>query len=164
MIFFAVYLMIDEEKRRRILELWRAGHSKKAIAAMVSVSVPSVRKYIRESEAERTSVLKRMNDTSYEKTFETQSKNIIPIVVRDNSFPPGTRFTVNLEINSPYCDYDPWTCLNNGVPLFDLKNVLGKIMAPVVVRKILEEIKRLGGAGRKYEVTFRFERSLALSS
>ncbi len=62
MIFFAVYLMIDEEKRRQILELWGSGHTKKVIASMVSVSVPSVRKYIRESEAERTSVLKRVND------------------------------------------------------------------------------------------------------
>ena len=103
MIFFAVYLMIDEEKRRRILELWGEGHSKKAIASMASVSVPSVRKYIREPEAERTSVLKQ--------------GNAVPIAVRDDCFPPGTHFTVNLELPAPYYNYDPWTCLNNGVPI-----------------------------------------------
>jgi hypothetical protein len=140
MIFFAVYLMIGEEKRRRILELWEAGYTKKAIASMASVSVPSVRKYIRESEAERTSDLKQ--------------GNTVPIVVRDVSFPPGTRFIVNLELPAPYWNNDPWTCLNNGVPIFDLKNVLGKVIAPDTVRKIIEEIKRRGGAGRKYEVTF----------
>jgi len=152
--------MLDEVKRRRILELWRDGHTKKGIAAIVSVSVPSVRKYIRESEAERTSVLKRTNDASYESTFESQSRNIIPIVVRDNSFPPGTRFIINLELPAPYCDYDPWTCLNNGVPIFDLGNVLGKVMAPNVVGKIMGEIMRFGGAGQNYQVTFRLERSL----
>ena len=158
--------MIDEEKRRRILELWRAGRSNKAIAAAVNVSIPTVRKYIRAAEAELSSIEKRVNDTSYERTIETQrgARNLIPIVVRDNCFPPGTRFIINLEINSPYGDHDPWTCLGNGVPLFGLKNVLGKVMAPMVVRKILEEIKRLGGAWRKYEVTFRLERSLPRSS
>ena len=132
--------MIIEELRRRILVLWGAGHSKKAIASMTSVSVPSVRKYIRESEVERTSAL--------------NLANAVPITVRDNCFPPGTHFIVNLELPAPYCNYDPWTCLNNGVPFFDLKNVLGKVMTPRVVRKIIEEIKQLGGAGRKYVVTF----------
>jgi hypothetical protein len=140
MIFFAVYLMIDEVKRRRILELWGAGYTKKVIAEMVSVSVPSVRKYIRESEDERSFVLK--------------PGNIVPITIRDNCFPPGTCFIVNLGLPAPYCNYDPWTCLRNGVPIFDLKNVLGKVIAPDTVRKIMEEIKRLGDAGRKYEVTF----------
>jgi hypothetical protein len=132
--------MIDEEKRRQILQLWREGHTKKAIALMTSVSVPSVRKYIRESETVRTSDLKQVNT--------------VPITVSDDCFPPGTRFIVNLELPSPYWNNDSWTCLNNGVPIFDLKNVLGKVMAPKVVRKIFEEIKRQGGAGRKYEVTF----------
>jgi len=152
--------MLDEVKRRRILELWREGHTKKAMAAMVSVSVPRVRKYIRESEDKQISVSRRVNDSSYERTLGTQSKNMIPIVVRDNSFPPGTRFIVNLELPAPYGNNDPWTCLNNGVPIFDLRNVLGKVMAPNVVRKIVKEIMRFGGAGQNYQVTFRLERSL----
>ena len=85
--------MIDIEKRRRILELWRSGHKKKAIAIAVNVSLPTVRKYIREAEAERTFDNKRLNATSPERFFEMQRSemNPIPIVIRDNSFPPGTR-------------------------------------------------------------------------
>ena len=152
-------MMIDEEKRRRILELWRAGHTKKAIASMASVSVPSVRKYIRESEAERTFNLRPMDNISSERTFGTHrsGRTTIPIIVRDYAFPPGARFIVNLELPAPYSNHDPWTCLNNGVPLFDLENVLGKVIGPNTVSKILEEIRRLGGDGRKYEVTFVYE-------
>ena len=152
--------MLDEVKRRRILELWREGHTKKAIAAMVSVSVPSVRKYIRESEAERTSALRRVNDASFERTFESQNRNIIPIVVRDNSFPPGTRFIINLTLPYPYGKNHPWVILENGVPIFDVGSVLGEVLAPSVVGKIMGEIMRFGGAGKNYQVTFRLERSL----
>lgn len=156
---FASLRMIDEETRRRILELWRAGHTKKAIAAAVNVSLPTVRKYIREAKAERTSDNKRLNATAPERVYVTHRSETtpIPIVIRDNSFPPGTRFIVNIEINTPYGNNDPWTCLNNGLPIFDLKRVLGKVMGPVVVRKIMEEVNRLGGAGWKYEVSFRLE-------
>ena len=50
-IFFASLLMIDEVKRKQILEFWRASHKKKAIATAVNVSLPTVRKYIREGGA-----------------------------------------------------------------------------------------------------------------
>ncbi len=159
MFIFAVYLMIGEEKRRRILELWRAGHTKKAIASMASVSVPSVRKYIRESETERSSVVEQMNGTYFDRIFgmERTGRTPVPIVVKDYAFPPGTRFIVNLGLPSPYSNNDPWTCLRNGVPIFDLENVLGKVMAPDTVSKVLEGIKLYGSAGKKYEVIFVYE-------
>ena len=49
--FFAPLLMIDEVKRKQILEFWRDGHKKIAIATAVNVSLPTVRKYIREGSA-----------------------------------------------------------------------------------------------------------------
>ena len=49
--FFASLLMIDEVKRKQILEFWRAGNKKKATSTAVNVSLPTVRKYIREGGA-----------------------------------------------------------------------------------------------------------------
>ena len=40
---------------------------------------------------------------------------------------------------------------------FSTENILSKVMAPMVVRRIVEEIKRLGGVERTYEVTFEKE-------
>ena len=63
------------------------------------------------------------------------------IGVRDYAFPHGTRFIVNLGLPAPYCHNKRWTCLNNGVPIFDLENVLGKVIAPDTVRKIIEAVR-----------------------
>ena len=64
------------------------------------------------------------------------------------------KFLINLMWNHPYGTNHPFAILQNGLPLWDLPTILGKVIAPEAVTIVIDKIKVLGGTGKCYEVRF----------
>ena len=114
--------MIDKETREKILNLWRENYTKTEIKKKTGVSLPTIRKIIREG-GERSS-----------------SK-----VVSD--FYPVDIFVINTTRNWPRKGASIIQALRNGYAFWALGDLLGQIFNYNIVQQILQQIESLGKFG-----------------
>lgn len=50
-------------------------------------------------------------------------------------------FTINLERNFPYGTNNPWQCMQNGCPLYDLPRLLKTVISPEAAQEIIKQIE-----------------------
>ena len=123
--------MIDTETRRRILQLWREGKSKKDIGIETGVSTPSIRKIIRESES--------ASQTSSEYWHPMRSGDTL-LVNLTRVWPSGR-------------SRNPWQRLMNGIAIRMLYKVLLEIYPENLAYEIFREVQMNDGDGKILEVS-----------
>jgi len=144
--------MIDRKTREKIIKLWKDGESKTSIKKKTGVSLPTIRKVIKEAGSEKEPSTNNVKPQPIEfKDLEERLLNVEEAIERHEGWwsevPTSTKLIINLTRNWPYGSNPPLECLKNGVPIYDLERLLGKILPLKPVKFIIKEIKKHRGSG-----------------
>ena len=133
--------MIDPETREKILQLKENGYTNGKIREKTGISLPSIRKIIREANSDP-----QMINEDY---FEDLDEIVFPklVDIRINS-----AFIVNLTIVSSFGDYSVWDIMRRGVPIWLLQEHLLQVFPESTVKSIMHGINEGGGVGKCYLV------------
>lgn len=112
--------MIDDKTREKILMLWRQGESKSSIKRKTNISLPTIRKVIKE------------NDSSRNNSGKSNGLDL--------------RFILNFSRNTPAAWYPgSFQHLEGGVAPWRYKKVLLKFLSPESVEEIDERLIAISG-------------------
>jgi len=158
--------MIDKQKREKIIQLWRDGETKAAIQRKTGVSQPTIRKIIRKIEDEEKTNDKEPSiekDNFYDdripelenKTYKSKKElNIQREVKKHQNLTQlqDLTFIINSTVNYPWRDNDPWTIMRNGIAIWNLSQILNKVIEPKAAEIIVTQIKNFGDTQNFFEV------------
>lgn len=162
--------MIDEETKQKVINLYVDGESKKHIEEETGVSQPSIRKILREAFIElhkdKENISERIEDDEKVKRVEEdniklearQRRENMRSIKIDQLWDPEYKgesdkiFILNLVRNHPMRGYSVMQRLRNGIPSWRTSAILREILPEYIVREIVSQINRLGGAGNVYQV------------
>jgi uncharacterized coiled-coil protein SlyX len=149
--------MIDRETQDRIIDLWKEGESKASIHRATNVSLPSIRKIIREAgmeerENEDVSTIDTLNERLTEVEEELDNlKQSVEALTHKQYTKPEECFIVNLTRNYPHRNLTTLQALKYGTPPWILRDLLSEIFPKSIAETIANEIEKLGPK-RVYEV------------
>jgi hypothetical protein len=127
--------MIDAKTRDKIIKLWMEDESKASIGRKTKVSQPTIRKVIIEAGMDKRSSNEKVEPQPLVLgDFERRLQKVEEISNRHERWwgeiPTSDKFIINLTRGYPYGNNTPLECLKNGVPYFDLEQVLLKFLPP----------------------------------
>jgi len=155
--------MIDRKTREKIVELWSAGETKASIKSKVKVSLPTIRKILREEGCDNSNE-KKINkdiDTSPGSEFEGRLRNL-ETLVNDRETSNDTRtnglivheFVLNFTKVMPYSMIrdDIWRGCAQGVSPLTYPEHLLTVLDVEAVKAIESSLSKRRLGGRHYSV------------
>jgi len=158
-------IVIDPETKENIVKLKKEGNTNSKIREKTGVSLPTIRKILKESSQKSTLPQPYFNGTPSRKEEEypivEQGKTSHPQI---SDIQPGSNETIqdpreeeeililNLTRNYPFGTNTTRQILRNGVPTWQVHKLLGKIYPADIVSKIILGLNRIGPERKVYQV------------
>jgi hypothetical protein len=144
--------MIDPEKKEKILKLKKEGYTNSKIKEKIGVSLPTIRKILKES----TQASPSIKDEEKSHTQDSQSQNTINQLDFAENIQDSPEedeiLIINLSRNYPFGTNTPRQILRNGAPTWLVHELLGKLYPPDTVKSIIHGFNRIGPKQKVYQV------------
>jgi|APSaa5957512622_1039677.scaffolds.fasta_scaffold116249_1 hypothetical protein len=153
--------MIDPETKENIVKLKKDGNTNSKIKEITGVSLPTIRKILNESALfqpvlNEYPIRKEEDPLILEKgkTFDPQISDIQPgsneIIIDPRE--EEEILILNLTRNYPFGTNTTRQILRNGVPAWQVHNLLSKLYSADIVKKIIFGLNRIGPELKVYQV------------